>query len=202
MLGLLDAIKTIIHKLEDQKYLPLSLHHAKKNFYAFRQGNLPNPDYVNRFINLVNMEESYDAKLYDQAMFKIAQDSTVYSTTEEADLQDEEIKMIETTAREIYLACTFVINSDLRRYGRLIEELENDYTKGNDNYPRNMLKLTNCSTNTGNGTRERHYLSHWEFHFCNKEIITNLHSEQQNGRKKQLATIVDKNDTSAPDIRA
>ena len=86
------------------------------------------------------MAESYDAKLYDQAMFKIAQDSTVYSTTAEADLQDDEIKTIETTSPEIYLACAFVINSDLRRYERLIEELENDYTKGNDNYPRNMVK--------------------------------------------------------------
>ena len=48
--------------------------------------------------------------------------------------------MIETTAQEIYLAWAFVINSDLRRYRHLIEELENDYTKGNDNYPRNMVK--------------------------------------------------------------
>ena len=48
--------------------------------------------------------------------------------------------MIETTAQEIYPACAFVINSDLRQYGRLIEGLENDYTKGNDNYPRNMVK--------------------------------------------------------------
>ena len=57
MLVLLDAIKTIIYKFEDQKYLPLSLHHAKRNFYAFRQGNLPNPDYLDRFMNLVYMEE-------------------------------------------------------------------------------------------------------------------------------------------------
>ena len=140
MLGLLDAIKTIIYKFEDQKYLPLSLNHAKRNFYAFRQGNVPNTNYLDRFMNLVNMAESYDAKLYDQAMFKIAQDSTVYSTTAEADLQDDKIKMIETKAQEIYLACAFVLNSDLRRYGRLIEELENDYTKGNDNYTRNMVK--------------------------------------------------------------
>ena len=97
MLGLLDAIKTIIYKFEDQKYLPLSMHHTKRNFYAFRQGNLPNPDYLNRFMNLVEMAESYDSKLYDQAMFKIAQDSTVYSTTTEADLQDDKIQMIETT---------------------------------------------------------------------------------------------------------
>ena len=91
-------------------------------------------------MNLVNMAESYDATLYAQAVFKIAQDFTVYSTTAEADLQDDERKMIETTAREIYLSCEFVINSDLKRYGRLIEELENDYTKGNDNYPCNMVK--------------------------------------------------------------
>ena len=48
--------------------------------------------------------------------------------------------MIETTEQEICLSCAFVINSDLKQYGRLIEELENDYTKGNDNYPRNMVK--------------------------------------------------------------
>ena len=48
--------------------------------------------------------------------------------------------MIEATARDIYLSCAFVINSDLKRYERLIEELENDYTKGNDNYPQNMVK--------------------------------------------------------------
>ena len=86
------------------------------------------------------MAESYDAKLYDQAMFKIAQDSTVYITTAEADLQDDELKIIVTTARDIYLSCAFVINSDLRRYRRLIEEVEKDYTKGNDNYPHNMVK--------------------------------------------------------------
>ena len=48
--------------------------------------------------------------------------------------------MIETTAQEIYISCAFVINSNLKRYGRLIEELENDYTEGNVNYPRNMVK--------------------------------------------------------------
>ena len=99
MLGLIEAIKTIIYKFEDQKYLPLSLHHAKRNFYAFRQGKLSNPDYLDIFMNLVDMSESYDVTLYDQAVFKIAQDSTVYSTTAEANLHDDERKMIETTAR-------------------------------------------------------------------------------------------------------
>ena len=114
ILGLLEAIKNIIYKFEDQKYLPLYIHHAKRKCYAFRQGNLSNPDYLDRFMNLVDMTESYDATLYDQAVFKIAQDSTVYSTTAEADLQDDERKMIEITVREIYISCAFVINSDLK----------------------------------------------------------------------------------------
>ena len=65
-------------------------------------------------MNLVDTAELYDAKIYDKAMFKFAQDYTVYSTTAEANVQDDEIKMIEKTAQEIYLACTFVINSYLR----------------------------------------------------------------------------------------
>ena len=118
MLALLEVIKTIIYKFEDQKYLPLSLHHAKMKDYAFRQGNLSNPDYLDRFMNLVNMDESYYATLYDQAVFKIPQDSTVYSTTAEADLSDDEQKIIETAAQDIYLSCAFAVSSDLKRYGR------------------------------------------------------------------------------------
>ena len=58
ILGLLESIKTIIFKFKDQKYLPLSMHHAKRNFYAFRQGNLSNPEYLDRYMNLVDMAES------------------------------------------------------------------------------------------------------------------------------------------------
>ena len=47
------------------------------------------------------MAESYDATLYDQAVFKITQDSTVYSTTAEADPQYDKRKMIKTIAWEI-----------------------------------------------------------------------------------------------------
>ena len=35
MFVLLEDIKTITYKSKDQKYLPLSLHNAKTNFYNF-----------------------------------------------------------------------------------------------------------------------------------------------------------------------
>ena len=43
LLGLMITIRSVIFKFEDQRYLPISLHHAKSNFYYFRQNNLSNP---------------------------------------------------------------------------------------------------------------------------------------------------------------
>ena len=72
MFALLEAIKTIIYKFEDQKYLPLSLHNAKTNFYYFQQGTMTNPDYLDKFMNLTEMAESYEGTLRDAAVFRIA----------------------------------------------------------------------------------------------------------------------------------
>ena len=40
----------------------------------------------------------------------------------------------------MYLDCAFISQADTRRYGRLKEELENDFTKGSDTYPQDMVK--------------------------------------------------------------
>ena len=55
LLGLMKTIRSVIFKFEDQRYLPLSLHHAKSNFYYFPQNNLSNPEYLEKFTNLVDM---------------------------------------------------------------------------------------------------------------------------------------------------
>ena len=73
LLGLMKTIRSVIFKFEDQRYLPLSLHHAKLKFYYFRQNNLSNPEYLEKFTNLVDMAESFDGQLHDQALKKIAQ---------------------------------------------------------------------------------------------------------------------------------
>ena len=40
----------------------------------------------------------------------------------------------------MYLACAFISQANPRRYGWLKEELENDFTKGSDTYPQDMVK--------------------------------------------------------------
>ena len=46
---------------------------------------------------------------------------------------------MQENTKYMYLACTFLCQSDRKRYGRLLEELENDYTKGNSNFPTNLV---------------------------------------------------------------
>ena len=56
------------------------------------------------------------------------------------DLDEDEQSTINAAAREIYLSCALIVESDPKCYGLLVEELYNDYTKGNNNYPTNMVK--------------------------------------------------------------
>ena len=76
-------------------------------------------------------------------MFRIALLTSKLRATPEADFDEDEQATINAAAIDIYLSCTFIVASDPKRYDRLVEELENYYTKGNNNYPTNMLKLIN-----------------------------------------------------------
>ena len=48
---------------------------------------------------------------------------------------------VQHASKEQYLSCDFIFQSDIKNYGRIIEELNNNYTKGNNNYPDYMFKL-------------------------------------------------------------
>ena len=89
MFALLEAIETIIYRFEDQKYLPLSLHNAKTNFYNFQQGTMTNPNYLDKFMNLTDMAESYEGTLHDAAVFSIALLTSNLRATPEADLDED-----------------------------------------------------------------------------------------------------------------
>ncbi len=43
-----------------------------------------------------------------------------------------------TKARDKYEATVFLLNSDQTKYGRLVQELANDFNKGRDEYPTSL----------------------------------------------------------------
>ncbi len=139
VLGLMTLIKGIVYKFEDQKYLPLAIHQAKANFYSFRQGTLTNAEYLDKFNNLVDIATSFEGQLYDETLITaiLQRDhggvamNTLNAATQAA---------VKDAANETYLACAFIAQCDKKRYGRMLEELENDYTKGNNNYAQDRVK--------------------------------------------------------------
>ena len=56
----------------------------------------------------------------------------------------------------MYLACVSIYQADPRRYGRLKEELENDFTKGSDTYPQDTVKAYQLLNEYKNWTPKHH----------------------------------------------
>jgi hypothetical protein len=139
VLGLILRIKAIVFKFDDQKFLPVSLHQAKQNFYSLRQGTISNAEYLEKFNNLVDIASSYDGEILDGAVLEYTRDK-LHPGTVPADQNDAEMAIVRETAKELVLATAFVLQCDRRRYGKLLEELENDFTKGHNNYPPDMVK--------------------------------------------------------------
>jgi hypothetical protein len=51
------------------------------------------------------------------------------------------------TAKNRYMAMAMLTAADVARYSRLLEDLDNDYTKGNNNYPHTVTEAYNLIIN-------------------------------------------------------
>ena len=81
---------------------------------------MTNPDYLDKFMNVTEMEESYEGTLNDSAVFRIALLTSDLKATPEADFDEDERTTINAAARKIYLSCAFIVVSDTKRYGCLV----------------------------------------------------------------------------------
>ena len=108
------------------------LHYIRQrtNFYNIRQGSLSNAEYLEIFNNVVDIATAYNRQLHDQAIKDIATE-TLHPGVDYETLTASQQAIVQENAKDMYLACGFLCHSDRKRYGRLLEELENDYTKGN-----------------------------------------------------------------------
>ena len=141
-LMLLDSIQSIAFKYEDRKFQPLALHQVKQSFYSFNQGNLSNSEYLQQFKNRSEMAESHGTDLTDRAVavMLMKQNPVDAAKNFETGLSDAERKLYLDAAGDLCQAVAFLVQSDKRRYGELLSDLENDYTKGLSNYPKSLTK--------------------------------------------------------------
>jgi hypothetical protein len=56
---------------------------------------------------------------------------------------DDEMAQAQKKAQEEYMAVALLLSADWKRYGKLIEELENDFLMGTNNYPQTQVETHN-----------------------------------------------------------
>jgi Zinc knuckle len=141
-LMLLAEIKGIAYKFESQKNIYVALDMAKGAFYSSRQAQgETNAAYMTRFKDSIAVIEHYGGSIGD----------------DEALIQ-EEIKKLGTskptaaqvaacTAREKAHAVAFLRRADATRYATLTTDLENQFPRGNDQYPTTVTDTYNMLVN-------------------------------------------------------
>ena len=122
---LLNEIELIMLNVQEQRYLLLSIHQTKYNFYHLLQGKQSLEQYYQWFNMLVHVLEQTqltlwnDPGLIQDRLTTIAIDVTAPMALEMTQAQNE--------AKEIYLAIAFLSGADCQHYGPLLLELENSY---------------------------------------------------------------------------
>ena len=132
---LLKNMKRLVYRFEDHKYIPDSLHTAQKNFYNFFQySEMDNTTYLEKFNSLIKVIESYGGSIGDdKALEKLYPTYNTLSSQEKKAEAKKDVK-------QRYLSYCFLKGSDSVRYGKMKEDLENDYSQGNNKYPHTITE--------------------------------------------------------------
>lgn len=120
---ILLEIRGIMLEFENERNLNLSLSDAHRVFELFQQGELTLPLYLEQYHSLINTIEHYGGSIgNDPGLLKLC-DSTKS--------EDEKKK----EAKERYLGILFIKKANRAQFGGLWTELENQYSRGLDQYP-------------------------------------------------------------------
>ena len=65
-IDLVELIKILVYKYEEDQYMPLSIFNAKSAFYMLSQGSMPLSDYREKYTNLFQVLVSYNIKIYER----------------------------------------------------------------------------------------------------------------------------------------
>ena len=120
---LLMEIKSVMQQFEGQRFLHLALDEAKTKYYAYKQSyETPLARYLEEIMALVDVIEHYGGDLCsDPGLIALAPGDTPEAKKK--------------AARDQTLALSVLQRANDRRYGGLLVELENQYTRKLNQYP-------------------------------------------------------------------
>ena len=129
-LGPLRLIQQSLYERATRRHETHALIDAETTLMRFRQSErMSNSDYLEKWRDLVEVYEHLGG---EPGTSKARVDSILI----DPDLaDDDERQEAKTKARDEYLAVLLLTKSDHKRYGPLITDVENAYTRGQDGYP-------------------------------------------------------------------
>ena len=126
-----------MYQFQAERYGPLALYEAKHHYYTFYQDkHMTCQQYYELFKN--------NADILEYAGGALGREPGLIDTELLAagmlviDADKEELTAAEAAPREQVLAIGLLVGSDCSCYAKLLEDLENDFTQGRDNYPTSL----------------------------------------------------------------
>ena len=128
---ILKEIKGITYRFEGQRYIYLSLDNARTSYYAYTQGAKDSiSSYLEHFRSLVEVLEHYGGAIGEDPGLL---DATA-AVSADADAATKRLNI----ARDRTPALTFLKRANRCCFGTLRADLENHFSRGNDQYPTNL----------------------------------------------------------------
>jgi hypothetical protein len=144
-LGLLKIIREFIFKSDDRQYKYKAEDMALRAYYNLRQTpEMTCQEYFERVRNVVEVIKSLGGTLSSD--MHLADELP----TQRARHTDEQVREARARIVDKKVAYGILVRADRGRYGKLIEEIENDYLMGNNNYPKTPTEAYNLLVNYKN----------------------------------------------------
>lgn len=142
-IGLLKAIKHLMYKFPEHRYLPHSLHDAMRRFYTLKQGpNTPMHVHLEKFLHMVEVIE-YNGGTFGEGVFGVEAAMEQMIATEKGKDVLQLTAAEKAEALDRFLAVDLILGSDRTRYGALVTILQNDFLLGKNSYPKTLAAARN-----------------------------------------------------------
>jgi hypothetical protein len=126
--------RTVLKKTEDQ-YPFVTVYDQELSFYSFKQDNLSNSQWYERFNTKVDVSGAIGVTLKHKVLLEyVAEESYTRAFT---DLGPVEQQLVRDYAEEWYISYAFLRQSETQ-HGKLKVVLQNNFTTGNNRYPKNL----------------------------------------------------------------
>ena len=181
-LGLLRLIRQSLYQRATRRQETHALIEAETALMRFRQSErMSNSDYLEKLRDLVEVYEH----LGGEPGTSKARVDTLLMDPELAD--DDERMEAKTKAREEYLAVLLLTKSDPKRYGTLVTDVENAYTRGQNGYPTTVSGAYDMLVNYKNpnhALRMQNQDTGIAFVQDSQDIADNNEASQEHGRQQ------------------